>query len=73
MEAMRASSERENILGAVSDHVVSDEHLADEKRAMCVASAVRASLAALRDAIVGILGLNEDAVNALVTSKATMK
>lgn len=67
LEAMLAYSQREDTLGDLADHIVSEKYAAKEERPMCAERAILVRQAALRYAIAGILGLIEDTVTALVT------
>lgn len=66
-EVIRASSERENALGALADHVVSTEHPADVEHPIQVERPVFVNQATSSDAIAGISGLIEYAVSAMIT------
>lgn len=69
MRAKGAASERENTLGTLADHVVFKEHLAKEKQLMCAVWQVTVSQAALRDIIVCITRMIEDAMTTFVTHR----
>lgn len=66
---MRASYKGEDTLGASADHLVSEEHPAEDERPIRVERVVPIAQAALRDAISGIPWLIEDAETALVTAE----
>lgn len=67
---MRPSSEQEDNPGAFVDHVLCEEHTAEEEQPIRAERVVLVRQTTLRDAIVGILGLMEDAVTAFVSTES---
>lgn len=70
MKLTGVPSEWEDILGSLADHVVAEGHLAKEDHPMRSEKTVTVSQETLTNAIVGFLGLIEDAVTSLVTIKS---
>lgn len=66
MESTQASSNREDNVRALADHIVCEEHMAIEKYQMRAERAVITRQVSLSDAIVSISGLIEDTVFDLV-------
>lgn len=66
MEAPRDPSGREGTLGTVADHVVLEVHPAEKERSIWAERTGNVDRVALWDAISGVLGLVEDAMNASV-------
>lgn len=73
MEVTQAVSDREDALGALADHVVSEEHRAEKECQMHTEETENVSQGILREAIAGISGLVEDKVTMLITQEGHNK
>lgn len=70
MEVMWGSFEREDILGALDNQVVTEEHPAKNERRMSASKAINLKQETLRDSIAGIPWLIEESVTASVIPKS---
>lgn len=70
MDAVRLSSDRKDTLGAFVRHVVSEEHLVENKHLMSPETTIDVIWETLKDAIVKISGLIEYTVAALLTQES---
>lgn len=67
MEVIRAQSERENIVGALADHILYEEHLAEEYLLTSAERTVIVSQATLKVCFASVSQLIKNVVNSLVT------
>lgn len=68
MQAIRAYSDRDNTLGALADHVISEEHQAEEEPSMRAEKMESMIWTTLLDDITGVSEFVKDIVSTLVTS-----